>query len=117
MNSSGMILASLLLTTATALPQHRSRDPLTTSIQWRQCLDVRAEVAAALPMAKLLPFDCASLTVPLDYTDSASAQLDLALFKINATKEPVLGSVLWNPGGPGGSGADNLAASGQGLIE
>ena len=117
MISSGMILAPLLLSFASALPQHRSRDPSTTSLQWRECLDVRAEIAAALPNATLLPFDCASLSVPLDYTDSASSQLDLALFKINATKEPVLGSVLWNPGGPGGTGADNLAASGQGLLE
>ena len=112
-----MVLAPLLLSTATALPQQNTRAPSKTSLQWRECLDVRDEVASALPEATLLPFDCASLTVPLDYTDPASSQLDLALFKINATKEPVLGSVLWNPGGPGGSGADNLAASGLGLIE
>ncbi|KAK6373770.1 hypothetical protein LTS17_008263 [Exophiala oligosperma] len=56
------------------------------------------------------PFDCAKLTVPLDYTNSSRETLDLALFRVNATKKPVLGSVLINFGGPGGTGAENLPA-------
>ncbi|KIV91381.1 hypothetical protein PV10_05925 [Exophiala mesophila] len=55
-------------------------------------------------------FDCATLSVPLDYTDTSSGNLDLSLFRVNATAEPVLGSVLMNFGGPGGTGAENLPA-------
>lgn len=53
-------------------------------------------------------FDCAHLEVPLDYTNSSSVPLELSLFKVNATQEPKLGSVLINFGGPGGTGAQNL---------
>ena len=75
------------------------------------------EVVEALGVPIPLPFDCASLPVPLDYTDSGSGTLDLALIRVNATKEPVLGSVLWNPGGPGGTGVENLAIQSEDLIE
>ncbi|KAK5172241.1 uncharacterized protein LTR77_003879 [Saxophila tyrrhenica] len=55
-------------------------------------------------------FECATLNVPLDYTDLSSRPLELDLFRVPATEEPVLGSVLINFGGPGGTGAENLPA-------
>jgi hypothetical protein len=48
------------------------------------------------------------LEVPLDYTFSSSTPLQLSLFKVNATGEPRLGSILINFGGPGGTGAQSL---------
>ena len=48
------------------------------------------------------PFTCGSLGLSLDYTDSSSNQsLQLSLIKINATKTPKRGSILFNDGGPG----------------
>ena len=52
------------------------------------------------------PFDCATLTVPLDYTKPAGDTLDLALIRYPANPAVREGAILLNPGGPGGSGID-----------
>ena len=55
---------------------------------------------------------CGTLAVPLDYTEQDSGKLlNLSLVKVNATKEPFKGSVLFNPGGPGVPGRSLLAGS------
>lgn len=62
--------------------------------------------------ASELPVDCATLPVPLDYTDSDNSDsLQLQLLRVNATKQPILGSVLFNPGGPGSSGVEDVVQS------
>jgi pimeloyl-ACP methyl ester carboxylesterase len=50
-------------------------------------------------------FDCATAPVPLDYSDPQGATLDLAVIKHPAT-DPAqrLGTLFFNPGGPGGAG-------------
>ena len=52
-------------------------------------------------------FQCASLTVPLDYANPAGRTIQLAVIRAKAT-DPVhrIGSLITNPGGPGGSGVD-----------
>lgn len=56
--------------------------------------------------------ECATLTVPLDWSRPDGPQIDLALGRIRATgaDEERLGSILTNPGGPGGSGVEFVAA-------
>ncbi|MGI9821744.1 alpha/beta hydrolase [Agromyces sp. Marseille-Q5079] len=54
--------------------------------------------------------DCATATAPLDWNDPAAGEVDLALVRHRATGER-LGSLLVNPGGPGGSGYDFIADS------
>ncbi len=57
-----------------------------------------------------LPVTCGSLAVPWDYTDLDSGKtLNLSLLKVNATREPVKGSILLNPGGPGELSREFLA--------
>jgi pimeloyl-ACP methyl ester carboxylesterase len=53
---------------------------------------------------------CAEVRVPLDYAEPAGRFISLALLKVPADGggEPV-GSLLVNPGGPGGSGVDYAA--------
>ena len=61
-------------------------------------------------------FDCSKLRVPWDYTrlDSESyAKLDL--LRIRGANKPFKGSILFNPGGPGDSGIDSVAALGHTL--
>ena len=49
-----------------------------------------------------VPYTCGTLAVPLDYTNASSGDmLTLSLVKVEATKEPKLGSILFNDGGPG----------------
>ena len=50
-------------------------------------------------------FQCATATVPMDWKNPADATVDIALIRSTATGTR-LGSVLVNPGGPGGSGYD-----------
>ena len=54
---------------------------------------------------------CAQLTVPLDYADPDGATLKLAVLKVPAQDEDSrVGSLVVNPGGPGGSGVSYAAA-------
>lgn len=56
-------------------------------------------------------YECATLRVPLDYTKPNGEQIDLALVrKPAADKSKRIGSLLVNPGGPGGSGVDFVRA-------
>ena len=51
------------------------------------------------------PWDCATISVPLDYSDSAGAHLSIAMIRLAAARPSArIGSLLVNPGGPGGSG-------------
>ncbi len=69
-------------------------------LDWQQCRDA---------------FECATLTVPLDYTDPGAGDLELALLKDPADEpEQRLGSLVVNPGGPGAPGtsyAENASAA------
>ena len=52
-------------------------------------------------------FQCAEIYVPIDYQNPGNASLTLALKKLPAKKSAnKVGSLLINPGGPGGSGTD-----------
>lgn len=54
-------------------------------------------------------FDCGTATVPLDYSKPGEKTVELALARLKAGgPEERIGSLLLNPGGPGGSGV-NLA--------
>ena len=56
-------------------------------------------------------FDCARVQVPLDYTDPDGPRGEVALLRAKARGEKI-GSLLVNPGGPGGSGMNFVAALG-----
>jgi pimeloyl-ACP methyl ester carboxylesterase len=62
--------------------------------------------------AKTMTFSCGKLSVPLDYSQPAGKDLQLFVVKVHSkSQRPAdrIGSLLVNPGGPGGSGV-NLAA-------
>ncbi|VEG29844.1 Tripeptidyl aminopeptidase precursor [Actinomyces howellii] len=50
------------------------------------------------------PFRCATVKVPLDYDDPSGPSIDLAVKKLPAASGRPMGTLLVNPGGPGGSG-------------
>ena len=61
-----------------------------------------------------LPFLCGSAEVPLDYNAPDGGKLSLALIKLPATASTgKIGSLFYNPGGPGGSGVDFVLSLGK----
>lgn len=103
LNYVSLTLLSSLVWSSIAAPAALSNGP--SSIVWGPC-DIDFGLYSSLINETL--FDCATLMVPLDYTNENSAPLSLQLMKRNATKGPSKGSVLMNPGGPGGSGLEDL---------
>ncbi len=82
------------------------RTPAPT-LTWSSCND---------PVAADPALQCATLTVPLDYTKPKGATIDLALIRHPATSART-GALLTNPGGPGGSGFDLVAQTASDMRE
>lgn len=59
------------------------------------------------------PFECGTVRVPLDYSNPSSATISIAVVRLPAG-DPAhkIGSIFFNPGGPGGSGVDFLLFAG-----
>lgn len=74
-------------------------------LDWGPCHDPNAEDPK---------LQCTTLTVPLDYDNPTGAGIDMALIMYPATDDRT-GAVLFNPGGPGGSGFDSIAFSGAAI--
>src|SRR5690349_7453100 len=98
----GMKLGKLLIVTAVsigalAVPVYVARAAETAptpAIQWTPC----PEDSSA---------ECGTLRVPVDWARPTGPVLDLAIARRRATDPAVrVGSLLINPGGPGGSGRD-----------
>jgi pimeloyl-ACP methyl ester carboxylesterase len=56
-------------------------------------------------------FQCADLTVPLDYSQPAGPTIKLSVVRERTTARNRIGSVVLNPGGPGGSGVQYAEAA------
>lgn len=59
------------------------------------------------------PFECGTVQVPLDYTNPSGATISIAVIRLPAG-DPAhkIGSIFFNPGGPGGSGVDFVLFAG-----
>jgi pimeloyl-ACP methyl ester carboxylesterase len=93
-----MVLVTILVVACTLNPPSAGSSPTPTlaagSITWTSC-------GAG--------FQCGNLMVPLDYTNPSGRKVSLALIKKpKQGTQPRIGSVLYNPGGPGESGVDYL---------
>ena len=64
------------------------------NLTWTDCTDDATGTA----------FQCATVTVPLDYDNPQGKTITVALKKLPSTSSSPRGSVFLNPGGPGGSG-------------
>ncbi len=61
--------------------------------------------------------DCATLDVPLDPDDPTGETIPIAMVRVPAQDPDArVGAVLFNPGGPGGSGFDYVAQAGPTLV-
>jgi pimeloyl-ACP methyl ester carboxylesterase len=69
-----------------------------TALRWEPCGDRR---------------ECSALDVPVDPADPAGATISLSLARLPATDQDArIGTLITNPGGPGGSGVDFLGNNG-----
>lgn len=59
--------------------------------------------------------DCTEVTVPLDWSAPTGATIEIAIARHKASGTP-LGSLLVNPGGPGGSGFDFVQRSASAIV-
>jgi pimeloyl-ACP methyl ester carboxylesterase len=72
---------------------------------------VRPSSAASLDWHTCDAFQCATLTVPLDYDHPAGRRIELSVIRQPARSQARrIGSMFINPGGPGGSAIDFLRA-------
>jgi pimeloyl-ACP methyl ester carboxylesterase len=65
-------------------------------LQWKSCYE---------------NYQCADLLVPIDYTELKTGTFNISVLKYPTTGEKKLGSLIVNPGGPGGSGVDYAYAA------
>ena len=62
-------------------------------------------------------FQCGKLSVPLDYADPSGETIRIAVIRLKARDQVhKLGSLVMNPGGPGGSGV-NYARGARGVVD
>jgi pimeloyl-ACP methyl ester carboxylesterase len=77
-----------------------------TRAQWTPCPEVPQELVGR--GATGMTYDCASVAVPRDWKNTQTGETyDVAMIRIrSSTQSGRIGSLLINPGGPGGSGVD-----------
>jgi pimeloyl-ACP methyl ester carboxylesterase len=77
------------------------------TVAWTKCTDLTG--ADGKPTAPPPGVECGKIQVPLDHAKPDGEKIDLALIRVKATGDDRLGSLVFNFGGPGGSGVDTLA--------
>ena len=109
-----LLVAGALCVPAVASAAHPDKGPKATAhpghdrgqaLRWKPCF---AEDGV---------FECAQMRVPLDYDNPHGDQIAIAVIRAPATKHHKrLGSLVVNPGGPGGSGVDFVRFAGSSLF-
>ncbi|GAA5208390.1 alpha/beta hydrolase [Streptomyces thinghirensis] len=85
---------------------------------WKDCpapSEAEGGGAAPSPLPDGAEWQCATMKAPLDWDDPEGDTIDLALIRAEASDEADrrIGSLVFNFGGPGGSGVTTLPAFGQ----
>ncbi|THV39421.1 alpha/beta fold hydrolase [Glycomyces buryatensis] len=89
--------AAVLATTLLAAAPAAAAGPTHHGIDWQPCAEVD-------PVEEV---DCATITVPLDYSKPWGEKIEIGLARRQAANpDEKLGTILMDPGGPGGSGVE-----------
>ena len=105
----GLLAGQSTLPLADAAPepdagQTQSPQPANVATpNWGSCTEFLGGDAKDVPTAR-----CATVSVPIDYNNPGGAQAKLAVIRVPATGQRI-GSLMVNPGGPGGSAVDMVA--------
>lgn len=90
---------------ATPSPGGSAPGPSVQPLAWRNC-EPEAERTTGFPLSGF-DYSCATLKVPRDWAQPGGPTFDLALVRARSSQQRNrIGSLLVNPGGPGGSGWD-----------
>jgi pimeloyl-ACP methyl ester carboxylesterase len=95
--TAALTVIALALFSAVSYIQSRPETPTSLSayyaqeLQWQSCYE---------------NYQCADLLVPIDYTNLKTGTFNISVLKYPTTNKKKLGSLIVNPGGPGGSGVD-----------
>ncbi|MBP2473866.1 pimeloyl-ACP methyl ester carboxylesterase [Crossiella equi] len=119
------LVPALLLaacTTTPAGPPAPTEDPALVKLRSQQLSWGACPPQAASTQQKqafeVAGAECARLTVPLDHTKPGDKTITLGLLRLAATdRERRIGSLVFNPGGPGQSGMSHVAETGPKLRE
>ena len=84
-------------------PSPATPQPSSAPLNWGTCSQVLSS-PGDVPTAQ-----CGTVAVPVDHDQPGGAQVHLAVIRIPATG-PRIGALLVNPGGPGASAVDMVAA-------
>jgi pimeloyl-ACP methyl ester carboxylesterase len=117
--SASLLAASLALTGCTAFSDTLADEstaaasttpaqPEVADIEWTDCsAEIQPLIAGQPGAERALTFECGRTEVPISYDEPDGATLPLFLVRaVLAGQTERIGSLMVNPGGPGGSGAD-----------
>ena len=76
-------------------------------VEWYDCV----ATGGMEKSAEKTGFQCAKVTVPLDYSQPGGQTIEIAMKKHLATGSTRQGTLFVNPGGPGASGVDSVGAT------
>ena len=111
--SVALILLSVSLSACSPGETSKSLDQyLSQEVSWAECSeDLFVEVDQQSSLFKSLTPDCSTVLVPANYETSSAEnkEFGIALMRISkATESDFKGTLFINPGGPGGSGIEQL---------
>ncbi|WP_332522645.1 hypothetical protein [Mycolicibacterium mengxianglii] len=94
-----------------AVPSSSALDRIhSQEIAWEACESYATTSIESAVFARTPTMECGRLEVPLNYQDPGGKAARLAVARVPARGEPI-GSLVLNPGGPGGSGLLATAAT------
>ncbi|MFG1923044.1 alpha/beta hydrolase [Cryptosporangium sp. NPDC048952] len=104
-----------LLMIATTVVACSPEEVAAPKLEWTKCADFATSDREAEILADPA-VECAWLTVPLDHDDADGATASVAVSRVKARKQS-RGSLVFNPGGPGGSGVLSSLALARALAK
>jgi pimeloyl-ACP methyl ester carboxylesterase len=116
-NGHGVVGVATRAPSSSAAPSGGTPVPNQPPADFSDCSDRINVSALGLPAGRQgrLSFDCATISVPLDYSEPAGDTIKLQLVRVHdSANKSSTRSLILNPGGPGGSGVElALGLAGQ----
>ncbi|MFH8769082.1 alpha/beta hydrolase [Streptomyces sp. NPDC017958] len=114
LTTSAVVLAALL---AGCSESAKDGDLPAQKLDWKDCpvpSEAEGGGTSPSPLPSGAKWQCATMKAPRDWSDPKGDTIDIALIRAKATGDPSrrIGSLVFNFGGPGGSGVTTLPAFG-----